>query len=316
MRDIYIMHENEEWLVPLRAAFKERGVEAKEWFLDEGTIAFDQVPADAVYYNRMSASSHTRGHRFAPELTRLALTWLERHQRTVINGTPALYLEVCKLSQYAALEKAGLRVPKTHAVVGRDQIVAAAEAFAQWPLIIKPNRGGKGLGVVRFDDLAGLQRFVEGPDYETPLDGIWLLQSYIQPQAPHITRAEFVNQGFVYAVQVNTESGFELCPADACAIGDDFCPTTATPASTAPKFKITRDYDQHPVIQKLEGFLRQAQIDVAGIEFIETADGELYVYDVNTNTNYNQAAEQAAGVERTGMGALADYLIATATVAD
>lgn len=242
----------------------------------------------------------------------MALTWLERHNRRVINGTSALYLEVCKWSQYAALAQAGLQVPRTHAVVGKDQLVPAAEQFAEWPMILKPNRGGKGLGVIKFEDLKGLQDYVDSDAYEAPLDGTWLLQSYVKPKLPQITRAEFVNQKFVYAVHVNTESGFELCPADSCAIGEDFCPTTETAAESTPKFKITDSYDQHPIIGKLEGFLAQAGIDVAGIEFIETAAGELFVYDVNTNTNYNQAAEQAAGVERTGMGALADYLIAAA----
>ena len=34
-----------------------------------------------------------------------------------------------------------------------------------------------------------------------------------------ITRAEFVGGRFLYAVEVDTSSGFELCPADACTVG-------------------------------------------------------------------------------------------------
>ncbi|PTB86156.1 alpha-L-glutamate ligase [Pseudidiomarina aestuarii] len=309
MRSIVIMHENEEWVVPLHAAFKARGVEATEWFLDTGVVPYDSVPDDAVYYNRMSASSHTRGHRFAPELTRMALTWLEKNNRTVVNGTPALALETCKLSQYRALEAAGLHVPATRAVVGREQLVAAAVAFDQWPLILKPNRGGKGLGVARYDSVAALEQFVGSDAYAEPLDGIWLLQAYVRPQAPYITRAEFVGRRFVYTVQVNTEDGFELCPADVCDIGDAFCPATEEPAANEYKLTLTDRYNEHDIIRKLQGFLEQAQVDVAGIEFIESENGELMVYDVNTNTNYNSGAEQRAGGERTGMGALADYLI-------
>lgn len=308
MRDIVVLHENEEWLVPLREAFKQRGVEAKEWFLNEGTVPFTETPADAVYYNRMSASSHTRGHRFAPELTKLVLTWLESQNRTVVNGSQVLALEICKLSQYAALQRAGLQVPRTHAVVGQHKIVEAADKFGQWPLILKPNRGGKGLGVQRFDSLQTLQAFVDSSDYEEPLDGTWLLQEYIQPKQPHITRAEFVGQRFVYAVQVNTEDGFELCPADNCSIEDAFCPTD----QTTEKFTVTRRFNDHEIIRALENFLRSNDIDVAGIEFIENEQGELFVYDVNTNTNYNQPAEQRANVKTTGMGALADYLISLA----
>ncbi len=312
MRDIVILHENEEWLVPLRAEFEKRGVAAKEWFLDTGVIPFTELPDDAVYYNRMSASSHTRGHRFAPELTRMALTWLENNNRTVVNGSGVLALEVCKLSQYAALQKAGLNVPKTQAVVGKELIAEAAENFAQWPLILKPNRGGKGLGVIKFDDVAGLQAYIESDDYEEPLDGVWLLQEYIKPKQPYITRSEFVGQKFVYAVNVNTEQGFELCPADVCSVDDAFCPTSEAPAETPNKFSITKRFNGHEIIFALEAFLKANDIDVAGIEFIEDEKGELYVYDVNTNTNYNQTAEREAGVKQTGMGALADYLIGLA----
>ncbi|MGM0526608.1 MAG: alpha-L-glutamate ligase, partial [Pseudomonadota bacterium] len=138
MREIVVLHENEEWLVPLREEFKQRGVKATEWFLNEGRVPYTELPEDSVYYNRMSASSHTRGHRYAPELTKLVLTWLESKNRTVVNGSHVLALEICKLSQYAALERAGLRVPKTHAVVGNGELLPAAKAFNQWPLILKP----------------------------------------------------------------------------------------------------------------------------------------------------------------------------------
>lgn len=308
MREIVVIHENDEWLVPLRAEFAKRGVTATEWFLDEGEVRYSDTPADAVYYNRMSASSHTRGHRFAPEYTKAVLTWLESANRTVVNNSAVLALEVCKLSQYAALQKAGLKVPRTHAVIGKQHLIDAAEAFNQWPLIIKPNRGGKGLGVQRFDDLTALQNYLASEALEEPLDGTWLLQEYIQPRAPFITRAEFIGRKFLYTVQVNTEDGFELCPADNCSIEDQFCPTD----QTSEKFTITQRFDEHPIIASLENFLEQAGIDVAGIEFIENSEGELFVYDVNTNTNYNQGAEQRAGVAATGMGALADYLISLA----
>jgi hypothetical protein len=49
----------------------------------------------------MIASSHTRGHRFAPEATAVLLAHLERHGRRVVNGSRALQLEVSKAAQYA-----------------------------------------------------------------------------------------------------------------------------------------------------------------------------------------------------------------------
>ncbi len=45
-----------------------------------------------------------------------------------------------------------------------------------------------------------------------------------------------------------------------------------------------------------EKFLNSAKIDVAAIEWIESENGKIYVYDVNTNTNYNPEAEKRANL--------------------
>lgn len=73
MSRVYVIHENDAWVEPLRAAFDELGVPFTEWFLDEGTVDLTVPPPDGVFYNRMSASSHTRGHRYAPEHTAAVL---------------------------------------------------------------------------------------------------------------------------------------------------------------------------------------------------------------------------------------------------
>ena len=51
----------------------------------------------------MSASSHTRDHRFAAELTGGVLAWLESHGRKIVNNGRALQLEISKIAQYRAL---------------------------------------------------------------------------------------------------------------------------------------------------------------------------------------------------------------------
>ena len=67
MPKIYVIHENAAWVEPLRAAFAELHLPLEEWFLSEGLLDLAAVPPEGVFYNRMSASSHTRGHRFAAE---------------------------------------------------------------------------------------------------------------------------------------------------------------------------------------------------------------------------------------------------------
>ena len=298
-----MIHENAVWLEPLADALDRQGLPWRDWFLDRGVFDLSRPPQEGIFYNRMSASSHTRDHRYAAELTAAVLAWLERHRCRVINGSRALDMEISKARQYAALEAAGIRTPDTVLAAGKELLVRAArEHFAAGSFILKPNRGGKGLGVRLFYTVEALADYVDGPDYEPPVDGLHLLQEYVRARVPLITRAEFVGGRFMYAVEVDTSGGFELCPADACAVGDTACPTTEVPRA---KFTIIDDIDPD-LKRRYEAFLAANDIDVAGIEFVTDSAGTVYTYDVNTNTNYNADAESRAG--RSAMATLAGYL--------
>ncbi|MFC5541732.1 RimK family alpha-L-glutamate ligase [Ureibacillus suwonensis] len=293
MSKIYVIHENDEWTVHLTKRLEELNLPYELWHLDEGTVDLTKEPPKGIYYSRMSASSHTRNHRFAPELTGAVLAWLEHHGRTVLNGTKALSLELSKINQYIALEKAGIRVPKTIGAVGKEQIVKAAESLGKTPFITKHNRAGKGLGVQLFHSIDALKEYLDGPAYEEPVDGITLIQEYIKAPESYITRAEFIGGKFFYAVRVDTSKGFELCPADACQINDLFCPV-GEQVEQKPKFEIIDDVDLEQ-IATYEAFLQANDIAVAGIEFIKDENGVVFTYDINTNTNYNSDAEARAG---------------------
>jgi hypothetical protein len=305
---IHILHENAAWLPPLASALDQRALPWTEWFLDAGTFDLAAPPPPGVFYNRMSASSHTRDHRYSAELTAAVLAWLTRWGRRVVNGPGALDMEISKARQYAALEAHGIATPRTVLVAGRDHILAAAlRHFPGQPVILKPNRGGKGLGVQLFQSPDSLAASVSSPLYEAPVDGLQLLQEYVRAPRPFITRAEFVGGRFVYAVEVDTSDGFELCPADVCAVGDANCPVGETPRE---KFNII-DGIPDTLRTRLERFLAATGIEVAGIEFITGTDGRTLVYDVNTNTNYNPDAEARAnrtGTSRSGPGAIAEFL--------
>lgn len=304
MSKVYIIHENSEWTIHLTKRLEELNVPFEEWHLDQGTLDLTAEPPEGIFYSRMSASSHTRGHRFAPEYASQVLAWLESHGRKVFNGTRALELEVSKVKQYLELNKHGVKTPKTIAAVGKEHLLEAARDFEGKPFITKHNRAGKGLGVQLFQSIEGLKSYVEGASFEEPVDGITLIQEYIQSTDSSITRCEFVGGEFVYAVRVDTSEGFELCPADACQIGDLFCPV-GEETEQKPKFQIKEGfYDS--IIEKYKAVLEANNIFVAGIEFIQNEQGEIFTYDINTNTNYNSDAEKAAG--KYGMLELAGFL--------
>ena len=292
---IHVIHENTAWTAPLFRELEARGLPFADWHLDEGVIDPRATPPEGVFYNRMSASSHTRGHRFAPELTAQVLGWLAAHGRRVINGPGAIRLEVNKLAQYAALEAAGIATPRTIGAVGREAVLRAARQLGQTPFILKPNRGGAGAGVQLVRDIDELAAILDDPATVQPLDGTWLIQDYVEAAEPAITRCEFIGGRFHYAVRVNTSQGFELCPADACDLPDG-----------RERFEILTGFDD-PVLARYRAFAAANGIDVTGIEFIRDRAGRALTYDVNTNTNYNSAAEARAGVQP-GMTRLAEYL--------
>ena len=265
----------------------------------------------------MSASSHTRGHRFAPEFTQQVIKWLELHGRKVFNGSSAIDIEISKVKQYLLLEAAGIAHPKTVAVLGAENLAAASQNL-QFPVLTKHNRAGKGLGIHQFDDVESLAAYAASPDFEESADGITLLQEYIQSKNQHVHRSEFVAGKFLYTVAIDTasenggKSKFELCPADECVVpwarsenesensasssnfeldlaGDNVVTTTAS------KFQIIEPL---PLDEKTryEEFLKANQLDIVAMEWIEDAAGQKYVYDINTNTNYNSTAEDAANI--------------------
>ena len=300
---IFVLHENDVWTAPLERELTRLGLPYELWFLDEGTLDLSEAPPPGIYYSRMSASSHTRDHRFAAEYTGCVLSWLESHQRTVLNGSRALSLEVSKVAQYAALEARGIRTPYTVAAIGRNRILEAARRMSG-PFVTKHNRGGKGLGVRRFNDLDSLATYLESPDHEAPVDGVTLVQSYIEAPDSLITRCEFVGQRFLYALQVDTSNGFELCPAQECAPDGALCPASD---ASRPRFRVLEDFDDS-IIRRYERFIRANDIHVAGIEFVTDREGVAFTYDINTNTNYNAEAEAGARAGHSGMAAIAAYL--------
>ena len=335
---VYVLHENPDWYPPIASAFDALGVPHEPWLLGDEVIDLDAEPPVGVFWSRMSASSHTRGHPYAKEQTRGVLSWLELHGRRVVNGRRVIELEMSKVEQHAALRAAGFDVPRTIAVAGTSRLATAARTL-EVPFISKHNQGGKGLGVRLFASYEDFDEYLNSADFEVPADGITLLQEYLRAAQPRITRAELVGGEFIYAITADTElGGFQLCPADACAVGDapqapprsahpggrppgaprsadpggrpPGAPRSADPGGRPPGaprslFALREGFD-HPIVGKYLDFASWHGIEIAGFEFIETVDGRLVTYDINTNTNYNPGIEAAA--PRSAQRAVAAFL--------
>ena len=306
----YIIHENEEWLIPLRKALEKFDVQYEEWLLDDMTINIDQSPPNGIFFSRMSASNYTRNHLHSNQSSNIILTWLENHNRRVINGTNVLKIEFSKVLQQLLLKQSGFKTPKTIVAVGINKIKEAASNLNVYPMIIKPNQGGKGFGVKLINTINELDEMLEDNLINSSKDDTWLLQEKISTNEEFITRMEFIGGNFIYSLKVFSKNSFELCPADACEVDlDQFCPVDEINDinNSQPSFFIDDDPDKN-LAKQITIFLKKHQIEVAGVEFIRNKDGIPIFYDINTNTNYNLNAEKQSKVNKNGMEEIALFL--------
>ena len=316
---IHVLYENPAWLPPLEEALTREGFRVRLVHVNEGLVDPSAPPPEGIWINRISPSSHTRGHVHTVELARQLLYWLESHGRRVINGLGAFELEMSKLRQDLVLHRHGIRTPRTVLAVGREHLLEAAATF-DGPFITKHDQGGKGLGIRLFRDARELERHLDGDGFDAGPGARMILQQYIDAPEPFITRVEVVGGRFLFAMRSSTADGFELCPSDACnpmpserdtpSAGDaagalEVCPAGPGLFSPSP---VTED---DPLVQRYIRLCNEEGIEIAGIEFVRDAWGHRYTYDINGTTNYNQTLGARIGVD--GMGEVARYVRRTAT---
>lgn len=306
---IHILFENPSWMPPLLAGLAAEGfTDVRPVELVEGLVDPLSPPAEGIWINRISPSSHTRGHSATIELGRETLYWLEAHGRRVINGLTAFELEVSKLRQDLVLNRWGIRTPKTVLAVGTAAIVNAAASF-EGPFITKHNQGGKGLGIRLFNSASELHAWVTDPAFDPGPGGKVILQEYIRAPEPFITRVEIVGDQFLFAMRSNTSDGFELCPSDACQIDQTKSPEVCPADGPSSKFSVSPVTADDPLVERYIAMCAAEGIDIAGIEFIEDAEGNRYTYDINGTTNYSGVFGDEIGID--GMREFARYLRAS-----
>jgi len=261
------------------------------------------------FLNRISPSSHTRGHTESINLTKEMLIWLESNGRRVINGSQAFSLEISKVRQYQSLREVGLRTPHTIVVTSEQNELKKAARSMSLPFLTKHNCGGKGLGIRLFKTLEEFDEYTETSSYQKPVDSIMLLQEYIESRDPYITRVEIVGDKFLYAINSNTSRGFELCPAEDCDVNntpDRNHDNDVDKSSDRQNLFSLREGFSDPIIDKYMEYMRKFSVDIAGFEFIETLSGEKVTYDVNGTTNYSPSVEERHGLN--GMAAIAGLI--------
>ncbi len=320
-----IVYEHPEWFTPLFAALDRRGLPYDR--LDVGAHHLDLAPRTlpwTLVLNRMSPSAYLRGHGQAITYTKELLQYFEANGVEVVNGARAFALETSKVSQLLLLQRLGLRAPRAQVINDPTQASLAAAGLT-FPVIVKPNIGGSGAGMQRFETPQSLKRAVDDGALTLGIDQVALVQEFLPARDGHIVRVEVLDGRFLYAIKVylNPAGGYNLCPADICqpdaVAGEPQVPAPVTGVGMAadlcpvelPKVALRVEGYAPPVsvVQDVLAIAKAAGFDLGGIEYlVNDRDGEIYFYDINVLSNFVSNAVQVVGFDPHAL--LVDYLVA------
>jgi biotin carboxylase len=317
-RPIAIYHEHPDWFRPLFMELERRHVPYAR--LDAAHHRYEpgaQRPPYALLFNRMSPSAWRRGVGHGIFYTTQYLDQLERHGVRVVNGTQAFLTETSKARQLALLDSLGLAFPRALVIHDPRQAPAAA-AGLRFPIVIKPNVGGSGAGVRRFDRIEALQAAVDDGTIDLGIDHTGLVQEFLPAADARIVRVETLGGRYLYAIRVYTSGeSFDLCPADICQGVDGIELERAACPVDAPKNGLRVEGYTPPaeIVNEVERIVATAGIDVGGVEYlIDARTGEHVYYDVNALSNFVADSERVVGFD--AFARLADYLVVEAERAD
>lgn len=307
---IGVLDEHPDWLDPLYSIFDERGVPYEK--IDISTFSYNPKLKECLpfYINRLSPSALNRGHESAFAFTLDYITHLESMGARVVNGSHTVLIETSKAKQASILSTLNIPQPRTIVLNNITQIEKYISDF-QFPILLKPNCGGSGSGIQKFENSDDLKSSTDAGKIDIPVNGLFIIQEFIQPRDGHIVRLETINGKLAYAMKVFTNGSFNLCPSDGCdmdrstPVTDElgYCPSTT---DSDVRFELYKN-PPSDVVSAVERIVAHAGMECGGIEYTVGKDGQWYIYDINPLSILRASFKEEYGVD--GWGMLADFFI-------
>ncbi len=297
---IAVLYEHPEWFTPLFAALERRGLEYEK--LDASALSWDPTrpPDYELLVNRMSPSAYLRGHAHAIHAGLDYVSFVESLGISVVNGSAAYRLEISKAAQLALLEGLGLPYPRARVINHASLAVSASEGF-RFPVVVKPNIGGSGARIQRFDSREQLARAAEAGAIDLGIDHTALVQEFVPARGGTIIRVELLDSEILYSIRITPPAGFgfNLCPADICRDEGGAAGTAVEGlCATKPSMDIAATDVSHNVAEAARLISETAGLDVCGIEYlIDDRDGQPYFYDINALSNFVTDAPRIVGFD-------------------
>ena len=306
-KQIAVYYEHPDWFRPLFAELERREIafakiDAARHFYNPNENCGEKY---TLLFNRMSASAYLRGHGSAIFYTRGLLASLERQGVRVVNGYDAFQIEISKALQCALFNSLGVKYPNTRVINSAEQAIDAAKDL-RFPVVVKPNIGGRGAGIVKFDSPTDLQTAVDENLIDLGIDQTALVQEFVPKKGEHINRVETLGGKYLYAIKIYPQGeNFNLCPAEICQIEDAPQPSGISAVgemclTDAPTSGLRIESFEPPaeIIETVERIVAAAKIDVGGVEYmIDDRTGEPLFYDINALSNFVADATNLIGFD-------------------
>jgi len=314
---IGIYYEHPDWFRPLFAELDRRRVPYER--VDAASHSYDPSESQSRYsmvFNRASPSAYLRGHGQVTFHTQSWLRHLERIGVPVVNGAACYEMETSKALQLDILAELGLPYPRARVINNPANAPEAARGL-RFPIVVKPNIGGSGAGITRFDSPAALDEAARSGRIDLGVDRVALVQELAPLRDAHITRVEVLDREFLYGINVYpAEDSFNLCPADICQTTDGKELSRAACAVDAQKngMRVEQFNPSREIIREVERIAERVNLDVGGIEYlIDDRDGRHYFYDINALSNFVADGRNVLGFDP--FERLVDYLVTRVSAA-
>ena len=292
--DPAVLYEHPEWQKPLFAALDRRGIRYAAVDLKKAAFSDTDAPLAPLYFNQASPSAYVRGNTRAVPYALAYMRALQVGGVGVLNGADAFALELSKTAQAALLRRLGVPSPRVWTFNDLEAIRARAHEIP-FPVLLKPEQGGSGARIVLVESLQHLETLLaQQPEHWLP-DNLLLLQEYLDTDpAKGIVRMEFLGGELLYAMRVISHGRFNLCPSPVCNGQGAVCDVESTVPPA--EFRPCREVPAQAVAWG-KRIVAAGKLDVAGIEYLETRNGRLVVYDVNVNSNLRPSVARAFGFD-------------------
>jgi hypothetical protein len=296
--NIAFLYEHPTWSDILIETFRSNGIDLKMINVADLSFRPDQEhPGFNFAVNRINMMPSSGRNPSVVFHTLHYLSWLETKGVTLVNGSHAHFAGASKALQNGLFSTLGLHCPQAVAICQAQDALVASKTIG-FPLIIKPNIGGSGSGIARYDTYDELESAVESGNFDLGIDGTGLVQEYIHSDG-YVYRIEILGNRLFYSIkQKMMADTFNYCAADGCSASQvppeenssfDHC--VLNQESRIQPFKA-----DETIVAQVMSIIKSARADLGGVEYLlDTQTGTPCFYDFNPYSNFVSNGQDLLG---------------------